>query len=124
MLNSPVGATAVVSLAIGIAAATGLFSIVNASLQLRRNVRQPDQVAGDDFVGHKVERWSGTGEEWRATAEHDGVEVESIFIDQAGLRQCVRQDRSANENFAGQIGLQPAYHLFEVSRDERGVGAD
>jgi hypothetical protein len=71
-----------------------------------------------------VERRSGADEEWRATTKHDGAEVESILIDKTGLGQALREDWSANLNFASQLSLQPAYRLLEVIRDKRGVGAD
>ena len=31
---------------------------------------------------------------------------------------------SASVNLAGQVSLQPAYHLLEVIRDKRGDGAN
>jgi hypothetical protein len=71
-----------------------------------------------------VERRPGTGEEWLATAKHDGAEVESILIDKTGLGQALRQDWPANLNLASQLSLQPAYHRLEVIRDKRGVGAN
>lgn len=52
---------------------------------LSRNVRKPDQVPGDEIVGHEVERRTGAGEVWGAASKHDGVEVESILIDKAGV---------------------------------------
>jgi hypothetical protein len=70
-----------------------------------------------------VERRQGAGEEWLATAKHDGAEVDSIFIDKTGVSQALRQDWSANVKLAGQVGLQPAYHGLEVFRDKRGVRA-
>ena len=88
-----------------------------------RNVGQPDQVIGDPIAGHEVERRAGAGEERLASTQHDGAEVESILIDQAELGQALRQDRSGDLNLAGELGLQPADHLFDVIRDERGVGA-
>jgi hypothetical protein len=71
-----------------------------------------------------VERRPGAGEEWLATTKYDGAEVESILIDKTGLGQALRQDGSGNLNLASQFGLQPAYHLLDVIRYARGVGAD
>jgi hypothetical protein len=64
-----------------------------------------------------VERRPGAREEWLATTQHNGAEVESILIDKIGLGQALRQDWSGNVNLAGQLGLQPAYHLLKVIRD-------
>src|ERR1700720_4869768 len=52
------------------------------------------------------------------------AEVESILIDKTSLAQALRQGWSANVNLASQLSLQPAYHLLEVARDQRGVGAN
>jgi hypothetical protein len=71
-----------------------------------------------------VERRAGAGEEWRAAAEHDGAEVESILIDKTGLGQALRQDWSGHVNLASQLGLQTAYRLLEIIRDKGGVGAN
>src|SRR5277367_90563 len=71
-----------------------------------------------------MERRPGAREEWLATTHHDGAEVESILIDKTGLGQALRQDWSANLNLASQLGLQPPYHVLEVIRDKRGVGAN
>ena len=71
-----------------------------------------------------MERRPGAGEEWLASTEHNGAEVESILIDKTGLGQALRQDWSGNLNLTNQLGLQPAYHLLEVIRDKRGVGAN
>jgi hypothetical protein len=91
---------------------------------LSRNVRQPNQVLGDQIAGRQVERRPGAGEEWRAAPKHDGAEVESILIDKTGLSQALRQDWSANVKLAIQLSLQPAYRPLEVIRDKRGVGTN
>ena len=70
-----------------------------------------------------MERRPGAGEEWLATTQHDGAEVESILIDETGIGQALRQDWAANVTLASQVSLQPAYHLLEVLRDKCGVGA-
>src|SRR5258706_47286 len=95
-----------------------------AGARSSRNVRQPNHVIDDHIAGHQVERGPRAGEEWRATTKHDGAEVKAVLIDQTGLGQAVREDRPANVNLASQLGLQPAYHLLDVLRDNRGVGAN
>src|SRR6476660_9763362 len=92
--------------------------------RLSRNVRQSNHVLANSIAGHQAERRPRAGEEWRATTKHDGAEVESILIDKTGLGQALRQDWSGNLNLASQLGLQPAYHLLEVIRDKRRVGAN
>src|SRR6476619_4916443 len=84
-----------------------------------RNVRQPDRVRADQIDGHKAERWPGAGEEGRAAAKHDRVEVEPILIDKTG--QASRQLWSADMNLASALRLQPAYHGVDVIRNQRGV---
>src|ERR1700722_18603896 len=71
-----------------------------------------------------MERRGRAGEEWLTTTKHDGADVKSILIDEAGPGQALRQDCSANVNLARQLNLQTAYHLLEVVRDKRGVGAN
>ncbi|MDF2813045.1 MAG: hypothetical protein K0S56_4076 [Microvirga sp.] len=45
-----------------------------------RNVRQSHHVLADVIGGNKAEGWPRAGEERLAATKHDGVEVESIFI--------------------------------------------
>jgi hypothetical protein len=47
-------------------------------------------------MSHKAERRPGPGEIWLAVAKHDGVQVDSILIDQAKFGQAVRQARAGN----------------------------
>ena len=61
-----------------------------------------------------MQRRTGAGEEWLATAKHHGAEVQSILIDKTSLAQALRQDWSGNVNLASQLSLQPAYFLLEV----------
>ena len=72
---------------------------------LRRNVRPPNQIVGDDVAGHQVNPRPGAREEWRAAAEHDGAEVQPIFVDQAGVGQALRKEGAANESLARELGL-------------------
>src|SRR5262245_40467057 len=50
--------------------------------RLSRNVRQPDHVLANSFAGHKAQPWPGAGEEWLSRPEYDGMDVESILINQ------------------------------------------
>ena len=70
-----------------------------------RNVRRPDRVLANSIAGHKAERRPGAGEEWLAVTKHDGVEVESILIDQTKVGQTSRQVWSADFNLPGVLGL-------------------
>ena len=90
----------------------------------RRNVRQPDHVIVHSIAGRKAERRPGAGEEWLAAAQHDGVEVDAIRIDQAEIGQASRQVWSGDVNLACALGFQPPYHRLEIIPDQRGVGAD
>ena len=102
-----------------------LDSVVSYSfLRLCRNVGQPDHVLANQIAGHKVERRPGAGEEWLAAAKHDGVDIESIFIDETKVGQASCQVWSANFNLPNELGLQPAYHRLDVIRDKCGVGTD
>jgi hypothetical protein len=66
------------------------YSKTNSGFALCRNVRQPNQVLGDEIAGQQVERWPGTGEVWLAAAKHDGMEVDPILIDKPSLGQASR----------------------------------
>ena len=64
-----------------------------ARLASGRNVGQPDHVLVDTIAGHQAKPRPGRCEEWRAVAEHDGMEVELIFIDETKLGQVSRAER-------------------------------
>src|SRR6266567_5125739 len=66
--------------------------------RLSRNVRQPNHVLGNSIAGHQAERRPGAGEEWPATTEHDGVEVDSILVNKTKVGQASCQDWSGNFN--------------------------
>ena len=53
--------------------------------RLSGNVRQPNHVPGNSIAAHEAERRPGAGEEWLAATQYDGVEVESILIDETML---------------------------------------
>ena len=50
---------------------------------LRRNVGQPDHILANPIVSNQAERRPRPGEIWLAVTKHDGVQVDSILIDQA-----------------------------------------
>ena len=62
------------------------------------NVRQPNHVLANSIAGHKAERRPGAGEEWLAATKHDGMEVESILIDETKIGQASCQVWSGNFN--------------------------
>ena len=44
------------------------------------DVRQPNRVLANGIGGNKAQGRPRAGKEWLAATKHDGVEVESIFI--------------------------------------------
>src|SRR5688572_25678690 len=83
-------------------------AVRGASAGSSRNVRQPDHILADPIMSHKAERRPGSGEIWLAVTEHDGVQVDSILIDQAKCGQAVRQVRASNFDLPAALGLQLA----------------
>ncbi len=79
-----------------------------------RTVRQPDHVLANSIAGEKPERRPGAGEEWLATTEHDGVEVESILIDKTKICQASRQVWPGNVDLPDELSLQPPYHRLDI----------
>ena len=61
--------------------------VYQASIALSRNVRQPNYILANSFAVHKAERRSGADEEWLPMTKHDGMEVESILINQTKIGQ-------------------------------------
>ena len=59
-------------------------------------------------MSDKAERRSGPGEIWLAVTKHDGVQVDSILIDQAKFGEAVRQVRASNFDLPVAPGLQLA----------------
>ena len=66
------------------AAASAQFA--GRAVQLSRNVRQSDHIFVNEIAGHKVKRGARAGEEWLAATKHDGVDVESILVNQTQVR--------------------------------------
>jgi pimeloyl-ACP methyl ester carboxylesterase len=82
--------------------------------RLSRNVGQPDHILANPIVSHKAERRPGPGEIWLAVTEHDGVQVDSILIDQAKFGQAVRQVGASNFDLPVARGLQLADRAFKI----------
>ena len=66
--------------------ATASAQFAGRAVQLSRNVRQSDHIFVNEIAGHKVKRGPGAGEEWLAATKHDGVDVESILVNQTQVR--------------------------------------
>src|SRR5215813_4296785 len=64
--------------------------------RLSRNVGQPDHILVNPIISHKAERRPGPCEIWLAVTKHDGVQVDSILIDQAEFGEASRQVRASN----------------------------
>ena len=82
--------------------------------RLSRNVGQPDHILANPIVSQKAERRPGPGEIWFAVTEHDGVQVDSILIDQAKFGQALRQVRASNFDLPVALGLQLADRALEI----------
>jgi hypothetical protein len=75
-------------------------------------------------MGHEAERRPGSGEIRFAVAKHDGVQVNSILIDQAKFGEAVRQVRASDFDLPVALGLQLADRALEIILNEHGVGPD
>src|SRR5687768_11344219 len=102
----------------------------SAAISMRRvarssgNIGQPDHILTDPIISHKAERRPGSGEIWLAVTKHDGVQVDSILIDQAKFGEALRQVRASNFDLAVALGLQLADRALEIILDKPGVRAD
>src|SRR5688572_32323876 len=92
--------------------------------RLRRNVGQPDHILANPIMSHEAERRPGPGEIWLAVPKHDGVQVDSILIDQAKFGQALRQVRASHFDLPVALGLQLADRALEIILHKPGVGAD
>jgi len=75
-------------------------------------------------MSQKAERRPGPGEIWLAVTNHDGVQVDSILVDQAKFGQALREVRACHFDLPVAPGLQRADRTLEIILDNRGVGAD
>src|SRR6516162_5078915 len=73
--------------------------------RLSRNVRQPDHVLANSLAGHKAEPRPGAGEEWLARPEHDGMNIESILINQTKVCKAPCQIWSGYVDLPIQLGF-------------------
>ena len=63
-------------------------------------------------MSHKAERRPGSGEIWLALTKHDGMQVDSILIDQAKFGQASRRVRASN--FDLPVALGPGTGSFRT----------
>ena len=75
-------------------------------------------------MSHEAEPRPGSGEIWLAMTKHDGMQVDSILIDQAKSGEAARQIRAGNFDLPVALGLQLADRALEIVLDEPGIGAD
>ena len=94
------------------------------SWPLRRNVGQPDHILANPIIGDQAKPRPGPGEIWLAVTKHDGVQVDSILVDQAKVGQALRQGRAGNFDLPVALGLQRADRALEITLNKPGVGAD
>src|ERR1700722_2090179 len=73
--------------------------------RLSRNVRQPDYIPANAIARHQAEPRPGAGEERLATSKHDGMDVESILINQAKVGQAPCQVWSGYVDLPFQLSL-------------------
>src|SRR4029453_12516301 len=92
--------------------------------RLSRNVDQPDHILANPINSHKAERRPGSGEIFLAVTKHDGVQVDSILIDQAKFGEGLRQGRASNFDLPVALGLQLADRALKIILNKPGVGAD
>src|ERR1700722_9720358 len=101
-----------------------LVHSVGRVARLSRIVGHPISIPANAVAGHKAEPRPGAGEERLAMTKHDGMDVESILINQTKVGQAPCQVWSGYADLPFQLSLQPADHRLEVILDECGVGSD
>jgi hypothetical protein len=89
-----------------------------------RNVGQPDHIIANPIMSDKAERRPGSGEIRLALTQHDGVQVDSILIDQAQFGEALRQVRPGNFDLPVALGLQLADRALQIILNKPGVGTD
>jgi hypothetical protein len=103
---------------------TSAATSIRRVARLSRNVDQPDHILANPIIGHKAERRPGPGEIWLAATKHDGVQVDSILIDQAKFGEALRQVWASNFDLPVALGLQLADSALKIILNKPGVGAD
>src|SRR5688572_18350786 len=73
-----------------------------------RNVRQPDHILAKRIITDKAKRRPGSGEIRPAMTKHNGMQVDSILVDEAKFGEPLRQSRPSNFDLAVAFGLQRA----------------
>src|SRR4029450_6992302 len=86
--------------------------------------RYPGPRPGKRVMSEQVERRRGAGEICLAATKHDGVQVDSILIDQAKFGDASRQVRASNFNLPVALSLQLTDRALKILFNKRGVGAD
>src|SRR3546814_12455785 len=75
-------------------------------------------------MGHEVKPGPWASEIGRAAAERDGVQIDTILIDQAKLGEAVGQIGAGNLDLSLALGLQRTNRALEIVADQRGIGTD
>ena len=90
--------------------------------RLSGNIAQPDHILADPLMAFETKRRPGSGKVWRAVTQHDGVQIDSILIDQVKLSKTFCQARTGDFNLTVILGLQRADLTLKIIPDKRGVG--
>src|SRR3546814_5019750 len=69
-------------------------------------------------MGHEVKPGPWASEIGRAAAERDGVQIDTILIDQAKLGEAVGQIGAGNLDLSLALGLQRTNRALEIVRSE------
>lgn len=92
--------------------------------ELSRNIGQPDHILVNPIMRHKAEPGPGSGEIWLTVTKHDGMQVDSIFINQAKFGEAMRQVRASNFDLPIALSLQLADRALKITLNKTGIGAD
>ncbi len=86
-----------------------------------RRIGQPDHCIIDSIMSHRAERWPWPREIWLAVTKHDGMQVDSILIDQTKFGEAMRQVRAGNFDLPVDLGLQLADRALKITLNKPGV---
>src|SRR5262245_43216364 len=92
--------------------------------RLSRNVARPDHILANPVISQRAEGRPGSGEIWLAVTKHDGVQVDSILINQAKFGEALRQGWASNFDLPVALGLQLADRSLKIILNKPGVGTD
>jgi hypothetical protein len=87
-------------------------------------VAQPDHILANPIMTHKAQWRPRFGEVWRAATQHDGVQVDAVFINQAKFSEAVRHVRASNFDITAVMSLQRADGALKIIPNKPGVAAD